>query len=993
MKRHTAFFLLLTIVSAVWVVSSVWGAQVGALAQVSGTVYNERREVVPRSLVELKNLQTGLMRSTQSNEAGFYVLEVPAGIYELKVEQQGFKTFRQRIELTVGQRITLDIELRVGAIEEMMEVVAEAPVVERTRVEQSQVLGNLQITHLPISGRRFLDFALLTPNVSVGRSYVGSSLAPVIEPQAVKISFGGLREFYSNNIRIDGADATSGYTGVQRLTPSQQATAEFRVLAGAYAAEYGRASGGVVSIITKSGTNELHGEAYYFLRNDALDARTILRPPALDVLRQHQFGFTLGGPIVRDRVFYFGNYEGQRRAESPIYSTFILNNLPAINQVLQYFSIPPERLDVLKTNNADQVLIRLDRTGEKLTLSGRYELAEQRNTNQPGTVEGFGTPSTFRHNDLRDQTVVANVIWLPSGALTSETLFQFARRSFHNPSVAFPTLSIPNVLSTGFSGGAWTFYREHRVQFANTWSLVRGKHIAKFGMDLNYLRDHVLYPGLIHGSALFSPASFFGLPPFQEPTALFVIMAVPRAVRGEPLPQRVWGSGSHFPDPRWERAMTIFPRWTFFEVFGQDQVRVLRDRLTLNFGIRYGFETRPYGVVKDDWNNIQPRVGFTYALTDRTLIRGGGGIYVSPMYWSDVLGYLTPWGAERLPDPHEPLTPVPYQTGHLALAGPPAGPGFLRFARTGTYPPIAEMFHYGLIVPEWDIPNPYAEHAILQLERQLGQTWGITIGYLFVHGLKITALRLLNLQEVGRLPNGKRLFAPRFPGFLLYQNIEPRVKSSHHAGNLIVQKRWGHGFTLAANYTFSKTIDDSTPSVGFIQNAEDSFDLRLDRALSSMHVAHRLVLNVVAEGPRRFRLTRDFRLAVITVLESPRFYTLFAGFDVNGDMQPSTDRVGVLGRNTLEGDGFSSVDLRLSREIRVGERVRVETIAEVFNLFNTVNITDFDTVYGAADFLPGQPVVRKYTDRLIIPAPNPGFLTPRSVGPARQIQFALRVRF
>ena len=968
----------------------VW-AQAGATAQVLGVVRDSRGAVIVGASVVARNVEVGTTLSVVSGEMGEYVFPgLAPGRWEIRVEHPGFKPLVRQVELKVGQKIALDLVLAVGEVTEVVEVRGEVPLVEATRVDQSQVIEQRFVTDLPISGRRFIDFALLTPNVSIGRSYVGTSSAPQQETQALKISFGGLRELYANNVRIDGAEATVSYTGVSRLTPSQEAVLEFRVLQGGYAPEYGRASGGIVNIVTKGGTNEVHGSLFYFLRNDALDARNPLRVAGGDMLRQHQFGWTVGGPIRRDRLFYFGSYEGQRRTESPLYSQFITTFLQEINRVKSLLGLSPEDLNApRRENDADQFLVRGDYTRGRTILFGRYDFNEQRNKNQPATIEGQGLPSNFRHNEIRDQSGVVGITSVLSSSLTNEGLLNIVSRTFENPSVSFePGIQIINTADMGRHAGPYDFYRERRVQIADVVSYTRGRHLAKFGVDINHVRNRVVFSGFNPAIALFTVESFFGLPPFSRPTAVLFLFSVPRERQGGPLPQRDFSR--LFPDPEWEAAATLSPTHTFFEAFGQDQVRL--GRVTVTFGVRYGFETRPYGIVAEDRNNIQPRLGFAYALTPRTVLRGGGGIYMGPMAWSEVLGYLTPWGGRDFPDPRLRLTPIPFRLGAV---GPPPGPftagrAFETFLRTGMYP-SAGLSRWILIKPEWELPNPYAEHGLLQIERELARDWGVTVGYLFVHGLKMSALRHVNAQPAGFLPNGKRRYMLRDPQFGFYQVLGPTQTSVYHAGNLVVQKRMSHHVGFVANYTFSKTIDNMSPSVSLIQIPEDPLNARLDRAVSQMHVGHRFVMSGIVEGPARFFVTRGMKLGVILTLESPRFYTLYAGFDANGDGQPSNDRVGLLGRNTLEGDGYASVDLRVSREVGLTERVKVEFLGEVFNLFNTLNILDFDTVYGRADFPPGTPVPRRYTER--IPSPNPGFLTPRSIGNTRQIQFALRLRF
>jgi hypothetical protein len=263
----------------------------------------------------------------------------------------------------------------------------------------------------------------------------------------------------------------------------------------------------------------------------------------------------------------------------------------------------------------------------------------------------------------------------------------------------------------------------------------------------------------------------------------------------------------------------------------------------------------------------------------------------------------------------------------------------------------------------------------------------VSLGWLWVHGLKLTTLTQLNVVHIGQLPTGKPQYAPRDPRFGIYFARFPGSRSVYHGGTVALSKRFGHGVSFDTHYTWSKTIDLMS-SLSFLDAPEDPMNLRLERALSNQHVGHRFVLSLLAQAPDQSVL-RHFKLGMLTTLESPRYRTVFVGFDVNGDLQTGPDRVGTLGRNTYKGDSFKSVDLRVSREIFLSETVRLELIAEAFNLFNTVNVTAVDTVYLAPDFIG--PVPRRFGDG--VKGPNPNFGNPVDAANPRQIQFALKLRW
>ena len=318
--RTTLLAILLFAISFGCVYPAV--AQV-SVAQLNGTVRDESGGTVAKAAVSLRDLDTNRTYTTSTNDRGYYVLpNLTPGRLELKVSFAGFSNYVQTgLILTVGQTATVDITLKVATKGEEVVVTGETPVIEPTKTEISQVIDTKQIDSLPISGRLFTDFALLTPGVATGRTSLQSTIT---EFEVTRVSFAGMRDL-SNEVTVDGADNINTATGSQRSTPPQEAVSEFRVVNNSFGAEYGRALGGIVNIVTKSGTNDLHGSIYDYLQNSATDARSLLQAaPQSNALRQNQYGATVGGPIQKDKTFFFANYEGQRRGEAPTYPTTLL---------------------------------------------------------------------------------------------------------------------------------------------------------------------------------------------------------------------------------------------------------------------------------------------------------------------------------------------------------------------------------------------------------------------------------------------------------------------------------------------------------------------------------------------------------------------------------------------------------------------------------------------------------------------------------------------
>src|SRR5712691_686845 len=355
--KMTALCIVLMI--AVSLASAPCGSsQVTAQAQLNGIVRDQSGGTVANASITLREVDTNRSYSGVSNADGLYVVpNLLPGRYELTVEATGFgKSTETGIVLSVAQIATIDITLKVARPGEKVVVTTETPVIEPTRTEVSQVVDTDQIRALPISGRLFTDFVLLSPGVSVGQT---SAQSPFTDPNVIRISFGGQRDL-NNAVTVDGADNIMAANGSQRATPSQEAVSEFRVVNNSFGAEYGRALGGIVNIVTKSGTNTYHGSIYDYLQNNATNARSILTLPQFKTLRQNQFGATFGGPIQKDKTFFFVNYEGQRRAQSPTYPAVLIQNIDGCNGncpnnplpgtidfVEKSFGIGPKNLNVL----------------------------------------------------------------------------------------------------------------------------------------------------------------------------------------------------------------------------------------------------------------------------------------------------------------------------------------------------------------------------------------------------------------------------------------------------------------------------------------------------------------------------------------------------------------------------------------------------------------------------------------------------------------------
>src|SRR5262245_24642101 len=444
-----------------------------ATGTLSGVVGDESGAAIAGATVTAKEAGTGATRRTTTDGEGRYSLaNMDPGRYEVRCELVGFKTVvRSGVVLSVAGSVSLDLKLSVGQVSEEVTVLGREGLVEVRKTDLSRVVASDEIEALPNIGRNFVDFVKLSSGVALGRENIGGGAFK--EPDtgvgvaaAPRLSFGGQSEL-NTLIQVDGADNVQTFTGLPRATPSQEAAKEFRILNSTYLAEYGRALGGFVNIVTKSGQNDTHGSGYYFGMNDALAARSPLVQPESDVLSQHQYGATLGGALIKDRTFYFLNYEGQRREESNGFSQVIIDNLATLNAVRSRFGLTPETLDQTRTNDYDQFLAKLDhQLGENNRFSVRYNYLNSEALRFPGGGGRASPASTAaRNNEIKDQALVANLTSIFSPRAVNEARFQWARRNYDfQASVNEPALEISNLIIMGKTTSDMDFYKETRFQ-------------------------------------------------------------------------------------------------------------------------------------------------------------------------------------------------------------------------------------------------------------------------------------------------------------------------------------------------------------------------------------------------------------------------------------------------------------------------------------------------------------------------------------------------
>lgn len=1031
-------------------VTSAWAQAQVSSADLKGAVLDPSKAAIAGATVTATNINTGVSRSTTSDTAGEYRIPLlPPGEYEVKVEMQGFAAQRHKgITLTVGQTAVLNIELKVGTVTTEIEVAGnEVPVLETERTHQADTITQKPIQQLPINGRNFLSFSLLTPGVVEENPAVTNSLLPQLPTS--RLSFAG-QNGRSNNVTIDGVDNNDVANNGVRPTVSQEAVQEFQINRSSYNAEFGRVGGGAVNIVSKSGTNQFHGSLFEYFRNEALDARNHFASTRQDPpFKRNQPGFTFGGPIVKDKTFFFTSYEALIRRESAftsilsdpsillpttgqqaVINTLIASGSPALiaqgqslaalltTSPTSPFPGPPVLANFSPLNRVTYNLLasstgsfplqetqsvgsfRLDHAfSERDQMLFRYNLT---NNSQHGVAVGAGnvgrqlSPSAGLDVALHDHALVFGENHVFNARSVNEFRFQFARDVFNvDPVDPFgPRINISGIGAFGRDFNNPSDRTQHRFQLLDNFSHTAGRHNLKMGGDYNHIHFDTKTAIFLGGSLGFTqlpvpPALLLGT---ATTTQLVTLLSTPTSSGGLGRPDLV--------PVITQQPLTTIQQFNFglmrdfTQGFGDPNAKLSSHQIGLYFqdsfqatpslhlelGLRYDLDVLPSGVNRDT-NNFGPRVGFAWSpgKDHKTVIRGGAGIYVQPLYFATVFAAKVLGADQQITsifvsaDPR--VTPISPTSVCGAAIGPTGQPSFCFFQQlfanhilnlppTQQIPESAWQTLLGLtratstnkVVQRLDnnAVNPYNIQASFGIDRQLGQDWNISLSYMMNHGVN-----LVRNRQVNALPNPAVLDAFGRPSLTLRANssllvdysIETAGNSIYHGLAASVTKRFNHHTQIIASYTVGKAIDDTT-DINQNLGPQDPTNTRLERSLSLFDVRQRLSLAGVFESPFESgasapwysRALANFVISPILTTHSGFPFNISTGVDINGDTNDN-DRPFAVGRNTGRGPGFFAVDLRVARRFRLGSdgRRSVELIFDSFNLFNRVNFKEVNS--------------------------------------------------
>ncbi len=931
----------------------------GLLAQATGTttadlrglVVDEAGSALPGALITATNQDNGFSRQATSEVGGSFAIRLlPPGLYRVSASLPGLRAAdAPNVRLSVGATTTLELRLEPSKVAEAVLVTAQTALIDRSSTELSKTVGEAKIRNLPINQRNFLEFALTTPGVTVGRG-------PQVGPFPTSgISINGQSPRY-NNIVVDGLDNNDTAVGSVRSPISQDAVREYQVIQSPFPAEYGKAAGGVVNVVTRSGTNEWHGSAFAFFRDESLSADNFLTGTTTS-FQQTQYGANLSGPILRDRLFFFAAAERLDVADANVVtiSDADVAMIRSSGFDVQNGAVPFER-------NGTSWLGKLDllpSASHALSLRGTYARGLDENQQPWG---GLVARSNGGVRNVEDSAVALAGTSIITAGLSNELRALYADRSLRLDSLdasRSPQVTILGVATFG-TQVLLPQPRDTRVyEIFDAVSWFGGKSAYKAGFD--YTRT---------ASAMSVPANFAGSYQFTALAEGFP--GVPaggldaRDAFAAGLP---FSFGQSFGDPYFEATTNVLG------AFVQGEWN-LTDRLLLRLGLRYDYE-KPADPFPSDTNNWAPRFSFSWAGGDSWRVRGGVGRFYSVAAIVPALavslnnGIQTVGAGRSLAGGSAERSPAePWRLPGRRFPDPTsAGAGL--FPQSVVRPGGCE----GAAPPRLDLEgcaefeSAYNDQANLGFEIEIGPRLLFNADYLYARGRNIMESRNIN-PSINRGPRPN----PAFASIIV---DSPAGNSWYKGVTAGLQTRSGGPFEMSAFYTYADARDDYIDWLTPIQ-LQDPLNPQDERG-PSIHVPrHRATLTAIhtTVGRPLPWYSRDWTVATIAAFESGRPFNVLAGFDRNQNGDSASDRPEGVSRNSGELPDSFNVDLRIARTVPVGP-VALEATLDVFNLLNRKNVLQVNAV--------------RYRNFQL--APDPQFGAPTIVADPRRIQFGLRASF
>jgi hypothetical protein len=936
---------------------------------IAGTVVDSSDAVLPGASVALRNTATNFEKVETTDSGGrFRAILMPLGPYRITVTLPGFTTLvREGITLSVGQEVNLRLQLQISAVQQEVRVTGKAPVVETARTAGATLIDNEAVQNLPNASHNFLDFTKLTPGVTI-----------VQGPDGDELSINGQKGIH-NNVSVDGQDFNNPFFGEQRggqrppFTFNLDAVQEVVVVADGANAEFGRSSGGFVNVITKSGTNDLHGSAHVYYRDDSLSSKAA-KPGGGKAEKfesdRWQEGFTLGGPLLQDRLFYFIGADAQQGN-----STKQTDPTRIEQRVVDYFAsigIPDENGPIDRTDDAFVALVKLDwhATQQHLaTLRYAYQWSEQEN----GTfdVDSWGVSANALEKDF-SYSIGGSVISTLTSNLLNELRGQYSRedrpRPYTGPDIAGQNRPLPDTafdFARTYRFGMPFFipveYYDTRTQILDNFSIVSGAHAIKLGVEWNRVVSKQTFIGFANGRWIFSSTDGF-----------LRYATNPRYVEcsdGLDLPQRetcpagttVTGPVLYFNQQTGVAPRTVEDAGTQSiaqeepSAFIQDSWTPLRN-LTINAGLRWeallqpdprtppdevffapfigqtrnGQEFPSDGTIPDDKKMWQPRLGISWDpwADGKTAARATFGIFYARIPALNTASSRSTNGS---------IGRGNFRNSSLtAILGPvPAYPNLIPASELA-----GPVFFPDVYVFDKDFQNPRTTAWSVGVDREIFPGWGALLKYNYAKGDHITRFVNRNDPRLGcpwgtGLPpdgtNGINCGDGVLPIGLM--TVESTAKSKYWGVTVGLNKQLSNRYAIQAYYTYSKDKSDD-------DNERDPFSLRYalvtdldaEYGYSDRDQRHRFNSWFLWQAPWDINVNARYayRSAQPKSIKADGTDAAIPSDRINPD--------GTVTRRNLgrKDNKFSSLDLRLSKEFNLSV-LTIEPIIEAFNLFNSDN--------------------------------------------------------
>ena len=1028
-------------------------AQDASTSAIRGVVSDGSGARIAGARVSVVSLTTNAGREALTDSVGTFMASMlPPGEYWVRISVAGMTLQERQVQVEVGGTASMEFVMQPAGTSTTVEVASRATIVDTVSTDVSRVIDEKTIEQTPVNGRRFTDLALLTPGVTQDpRGQTSGSNGD--------LSFGGIRGFQTSFL-VDGADHNNGFFSQQQgryRAPyqfSNEVVREFRVSSNAYGAESGRAGGAVINVATKSGTNQVHGSAFYYLRDSSLGAAypfSGMKPQG----NQKQWGITAGGPIRRNKIFFFAGWDAHNYDDPNVVR--FLNGQPVITPAANDY----DPLDQQLVTDAAATLSQMGGT-YNAKLNGRTTFLKLDDTvNAKNYVSVRWSGSTFSgHNNVffdpgnpvtyslqqdngtervRTDSVQGTLTTSLTTHWTSHARLQYSQdleQSFANSEDA-RTKIYGLVDGYGRSTILPRRTREHRLHAADTVSFTNARNTWKFGGDALWTWDYNFFPSMFGGEYEFDKVRVrpFSFEPYRYGMHITALRAYAHGVPRYYM--QSFGEAASHPDTR------------EYAAFVQDSVRVT-SHLGVSLGVRYDMQSYPSDRLASNpaWptsgrmpapkSNFAPRVALAYALGDKKplVVRAGYG-----------------WFYTRIPQIYESAiqTGNGMNQGFLFLDSQDAGDAALfpvypnplvacGITTSSCVAPLSVASRLTGEIYAFDahFRTPMVQQASLTLEKEIAPRLTISTTYLHVHGEHLLRAVDVNLpppvtvdypivQQDGT-PTGQFLSEPSFATWQLTRtlncafppcindvqrpipqagaiNVFQSAASSVYNGlSVSARRRMGRGFSFQLAYTYAKALDDGQDALvaGSPSTVQNPYALKTDRGLSSTDQRQRFVLQGVLEPRVRTDrpvvrgLLNHWRISQVTTIGTGRPVTAKVSGDANGDDNIGNDRLPGVGRNSLLGPDYASTELRISREVRFTARYRLELLAEAFNSFNRDNKklsgTDQGLTTTAAQF--------EYTSYLIGSKQYPGgytlnpqFMQAQSSYIPRQVQLSARLRF